>query len=149
MGKINWGRILLGGIVAGIIIDVGEFVLHGVVLGPEWRQVMEALGRPLQETAGTMVFYMLLGLPYGILAVWLYAAIRPRFGAGPTTALYAGFGVWLLGYLLPTLVWAPMGLFPGRLLRIALLAGLAEILVATLAGASLYKEQAARALRTL
>ena len=145
MGHINWGRVLLGGIVAGIIIDVGEFVVHGVVLGTEWRQAMEALGRPLQETVGNMVFYVLLGFPYGILAVWLYAAIRPRFGAGPTTALYAGFGVWVLGYLLPTLVWVPMELFPGRLVRIALLAGLVEVLVATLAGASLYKEQAARA----
>ncbi|MFQ5931728.1 MAG: hypothetical protein ACE5MM_04935 [Nitrospiraceae bacterium] len=145
MGKINWSRVLLGGIVAGIIIDVGEFVLHGVVLGPEWREVMEALGRPMQVTAGNIIFYVLLGLAYGILAVWVYAAIRPRFGAGPTTALYAGFAVWLLGYLLPTLIWAPMGLFPGRLLRIALLAGLVEILVATLAGAWLYKEQAARA----
>lgn len=145
MGQINWGRVLLGGIVAGIIIDVGEFVLYGVVLGPEWRHAMAALGRPLQETVGNMVFYVLLGFPYGILAVWLYAAIRPRFGAGPTTALYAGFGVWLLGYLLPTLVWVPMELFPGRLVRIALLAGLVEVLVATLAGASLYKEQAARA----
>ncbi len=141
MGKINWNGVILGGILAGIIIDVGEFVLHGVVLGPQWREVMEALGRPLQETVGSMVFYVLLGLAYGMLAVWLYAAIRPRYGAGPRTALYAGVGVWLLAYLLPTLVWMPTGLFPGRLLRIALLGGLAEILVATLAGAWLYKEQ--------
>ena len=33
MGQINWGRVLLGGIVAGIIIDAGEFVLYGVVRG--------------------------------------------------------------------------------------------------------------------
>ena len=141
MGKINWNGVILGGILAGIIIDVGEFLLHGVVLGAEWREVMEALGRPLQETVGNIFFYVLLGIAYGMLAVWLYAAIRPRYGAGPRTALYAGVGVWLLGYLLPTLVWMPTGLFPGRLLRIALLGGLAEILVATLAGAWLYKEQ--------
>ncbi len=141
MGKINWNGVILGGILAGIIIDVGEFLLHGVLLGAEWREVMEALGRPLQETVGNIFFYVLLGFGYGMLAVWLYAAIRPRYGAGPRTALYAGVGVWLLGYLLPTLVWVPTGLFPGRLLRIALLGGLAEILVATLAGAWLYKEQ--------
>ena len=141
MGKINWNGVILGGILAGIIIDVGEFLLHGVLLGAEWREVMEALGRPLQETVGNIFFYVLLGFGYGMLAVWLYAAIRPRYGAGPRTALYAGVGVWLLGYLLPTLVWVPTELFPGRLLRIALLGGLAEILVATLAGAWLYKEQ--------
>ncbi len=58
MGKINWNGVILGGILAGIIIDVGEYVLHGVLLGPEWREVMEALGRPLQETLGNMVFYV-------------------------------------------------------------------------------------------
>lgn len=141
MRKINWNGVILGGILAGIIIDVFEYVLHGVVLGAEWRQAMETLGRPLQETFGNMVFYVLLGIAYGILAIWLYAAIRPRYGPGPTTALCAGSGVWLLGYLLPTLGWVPMGLLPGRLLAIGLVVGLVEILVATLAGAWLYKEQ--------
>ena len=142
MKRINYRRVLLGGIVAGIIIDVVEFLLHGVVLASDWREAMAALGRPMEETVGDMVFYVLLGLVYGIMAIWLYAAIRPRYGAGPKTALWAGFAVWMLGYLLPTLGWMPMELFPGRLLRIALLGGLAEVLVATLAGAWLYREEA-------
>lgn len=142
MQGINWTRVLLGGIAAGIIIDVIEFLLHGVVLASDWRQAMANLGRPMQETVGDMVFYVLLGLIYGILAVWLYAAIRPRYGAGPLTALVAGFALWLLAYLLPTLSWMALNLFPGRLLAIALLVGLVEILIATLAGAWLYKESA-------
>ena len=36
----------------------------------------------------------------GLFAGWLYAAIRPRYGAGPKTALCAGLFVWFLGYLL-------------------------------------------------
>ncbi len=141
MGKISWNGVILGGILAGIIIDVVEYVLHGVVLNAHWRQAMQELDRPLQETVGSMVFYVLLGVAYGIVAVWLYAAIRPRYGAGPKTALEAGFAVWLLGYLLPTVSWVPMGLFPGHLVAIALVVGLGEILLATLAGAWLYKEQ--------
>jgi hypothetical protein len=35
----------------------------------------------------------------GILAVWTYAAIRPRFNAGPKTALCAGLAVWAMSYL--------------------------------------------------
>ncbi|MGH9895695.1 MAG: hypothetical protein ACREA0_27665, partial [bacterium] len=139
MGQINWTKVLLGGIVAGLIIDVIQWVLHGLVPGPEWRQVMQELGRPLEKSGGRMLFYVVLGLVYGILAVGAYAAIRPRFGAGPQTALYAGLGVWLLGYFLPTLTWIPMGLFPGRLVTIAALVGLVEILLATLAGAWLYQ----------
>ncbi len=44
MGKINWGKVVLGGLLAGVIIDVVEGILEGVILGPEWRQAMQALG---------------------------------------------------------------------------------------------------------
>ena len=145
MRKINWNRVLLGGIVAGLIIDTIQWLLHGVVFGSQWRQVMQDLGRPLQETNGRIIFYVALGLVYGILAVWAYASVRPRYGAGPRTALYAGLGVWLLGYFLPTLTWIPMGLFPGRLVIITVSVGLAEILAATVVGAWLYQEPAAGA----
>ncbi len=145
MQQINRGRLLLGGIVAGVIIDVVEFVLHGVVLASEWREAMAALGRPMQETVGDMIFYVLLGLVYGVLAIWLYASIRPRYGPGPMTALFAGFVLWSPGYLLPTVSWAHMDLFPERLLTIAVLVGLVEVLAATLAGAWIYREEAAGA----
>ena len=35
MGKINFGRVLFGGIVAGVILSVGEWVLNEKVLGAE------------------------------------------------------------------------------------------------------------------
>lgn len=145
MKKINWKKVLLGGVVAGIIIDIIEGVLEGVILGPQWRQAMQALGHPLQETGGKMVLHVLLGLAYGLSAIWLYAAIRPRYGAGPKTALYAGLSVWLLGNLLPSLNWGTRGLFPGHLVAIAVVVGLAEIILATEVGAWLYQEEGAGA----
>ena len=30
MGKINWARVLLGGLVAGFIINIFEYVTNGV-----------------------------------------------------------------------------------------------------------------------
>ena len=140
MGKINWGKVLLGGLVAGIIIDIVEGILQGVILGPEWRQAMQALGHPLEETGDTVAVHVLLGLAYGLVALWLYAAIRPRFGAGPKTALYAGLAVWVLGNLLPSVNWGPRGLVPGHLFVIAVVVGLVEIVAATEAGAWLYQE---------
>ena len=35
--------------------------------------------------------FVIWGLFVGIFPVWLYAAIRPRYGAGLKTALGAGF----------------------------------------------------------
>jgi hypothetical protein len=140
MGKINWGKVVVGGLVAGVIIDVVEGILEGVILGPEWRQAMQALGHPLQGTASKMALHVLLGLAYGLSAVCLYAAIRPRFGPGPMTALYAGVGVWVIGNLLPSVNWGPRGLVPGHLIVIAVVVGLAEMVAATEAGAWFYRE---------
>lgn len=32
MGGINWGRVILGGLLAGILINVFEFILNGIIL---------------------------------------------------------------------------------------------------------------------
>lgn len=74
MGKISWNGVILGGILAGIIIDVVEYVLHGVVLNAHWRQAMQDLDRPLQETVGSMVFYVLLGV---VTVSWRYGCTPP------------------------------------------------------------------------
>lgn len=140
MGHINWNRVLLGGIVAGLIIDAVQWILNGIVLASWWRLAMQELGRPLQENPQNMMFYVVLGFLYGIVAVAAYAAVRPRFGAGLKTALYTGLGVWFLGFCLPTLSWMPMALFPRPLMAIAMVVGLIEILLATAVGAWIYKE---------
>jgi len=73
--------------------------------------------------------------------VWLYAAIRPRYGAGPKTALCAGLAVWVAGVLLPNAALMGItGLFPTDLTTMTTLAGVVEWAAAILAGAALYKE---------
>ena len=44
MRHINWVRVFIGGIVAGLIIDVVQWLLNGVSLGPDWREAMQAGG---------------------------------------------------------------------------------------------------------
>ncbi len=137
MVKINWSRVILGGLLAGVVVNVVEFTLHAVILDPDWKA---ALGRSPEESTGAMMIYVGLGFLIGILAVCYYAAIRPRFGAGPKTAACAGIGVWLLAYLVPTIGMVPSGLFPNRLLWLPVAVALVELPVATVIGAWLYKE---------
>jgi hypothetical protein len=76
----------------------------------------------------------------GIVAVWLYAAIRPRFGPGPRTAVIAALVAWVLGYLLSMIPPAVMGLFPMNLMVTGMVVGLVELLAGTQLGAYIYKE---------
>jgi hypothetical protein len=86
--------------------------------------------------AGFVVFGFLLGIG----CVWLYAAIRPRFGPGPGSAACAGSAVWFFAYLYPSAGMALMHMFPRRLIAIGLVWGLVEVIVATIAGAWAYTE---------
>ena len=75
-----------------------------------------------------------------LLLVWLYAAMRPRFGAGVRTAVYTGLIIWALGGLLPNIMNAVIGLYSTRLTIYSTLAGMVELVVGSTVGAALYKE---------
>ena len=142
MAHTNRGRVILGGLLAGVVVNVVEFVTNGVVLKDTWGQAMLALQKSTEPSAGQIVMFNVWGFLAGIAAVWVYAAIRPRYGQGVGTAVRAGVAMWVLAYLLPNISIYALNLFPARLLVITGIVGLAEIIVATVAGAWIYKEEA-------
>ena len=142
MERINLNRVLLGGLVAGIVANILGFLVDGVILAPQWTTALKVLGKG-DFTTNQIVAFNVIGLAYGVFAVWLYAAIRPRYGAGPKTALCAGLAVWVAGVLLPNAgMMGVTGLFPSDLTTMTTLAGIVEWSAAILAGAALYKESA-------
>lgn len=145
MQKINWNRVILGGLLAGLVVNIVEFVMNTFVVQKEWADAMKALGKSAQASTGQIVVFNVWGFMIGIAAVWLYAAIRPRYGAGPRTALCAGSATWFLAYLIAMVPPVVLELFPLRLMGAALAAGLVEMLAGTLLGASIYKEEEASA----
>ncbi len=143
MGKINIGRWVVGGLVCGIVLNCLGYLVDGLLLATRWNQGLVRLGRPELGTT-QIVWFNLIGFALGLLAVWVYAAIRPRFGAGIGTAVYAGIAVWVAASLLPnaSLMWVP-GLFNNHLTLYTTLGALVELVVGTIAGAALYREESA------
>ena len=140
MGKINIGRLILGGIVAGIAIDLLDYLVDGIWLGPRWANDMALLGKT-GFTSAQIISFNVLGLLTGIAAIWIYAAIRPRFGAGAKTAILAGLAVWFIGVFLPNVGFMYVStLFTKHLTLYTTLGGIVEVLFGTLAGASVYRE---------
>lgn len=143
---MNWGRIIGGGLLAGLIMNISEFVLHAVVLRADGEAVVADLnqrGYNLPKDGGPNALMLLLGITFvlGVLAVWTYAAIRPRFGAGPSTAICAGLAVWAMSYLYAAVyVYAGFPIFPAKITLLPAVWTLVEMPVATLAGAWVYKE---------
>jgi hypothetical protein len=139
MGSINMSRVVMGGLVAGLLINISEFLLNAVVLADDMTAAMAALNKPPVDNS-MIVWFVILAFGIGIMAVWVYAAIRPRFGPGVQTAICASLAIWGLAYLYPNLIFIVLGLFPTRLMIIATVWGLVELLVAGVAGAWIYTE---------
>src|SRR6186713_2662608 len=110
--KVNLSRVILGGILAGTIVNLSEWALHDMVMREQFRSALGSLGRQNPEDIGTVVWWNVWGYILGITAIWLYAAIRPRYGPGAATALRAGFAVWVLSCVLMTITMVNLRLFP-------------------------------------
>ena len=137
--KINFGRVLLGGLVAGFVINVGEFLLNGFVL----HNQMEADFKRMNLTPpGNSFAVLAVGLTFvfGIVAVLLYAMIRPRIGPGPKTAIVTALILWfgICAYS-GTINMVLLAIAP-KVMVMVLAWCLVEYIVGILAGAALYKE---------
>jgi hypothetical protein len=141
MGQINWSRVVLGGLLAGLVINISEYVLNVPVAGAEMAEQLKRLNLP--PIAGSAIAcFFIIGFVIGIVTVWLYAAIRPRYGPGPKTAVCAGLVVWFLAYLIPGIGYALVGYLPTGLVMLGTIWALVEMILAAVAGTWLYKEAA-------
>jgi hypothetical protein len=136
---MNYARIVIGGLVAGVILNVGEFLLNGMLLEKQMQEFFSKCGLPPPTPKGLTILFACTFL-MGIFLVAVYAAIRPRCGPGPKTAIGAGLIGWFCVYFYNNAVGAALGFVPMNIFAIALVWGLVEYCLAALVGAALYKE---------
>lgn len=141
MGQINMRKVIIGGLVAGVVMNVIDTVTYGVVLKDDLTAAMTAMNRPVMTNA-QIPWFVFLDFVAGVFMVWLYAAMRPRFGAGPGTAVKAGVAGWFLGILLPNLFNWPAQIPPHNIATISTLVALVGVPLATVVGAKFYTEEA-------
>ena len=138
MGKINIARVMLGGLLAGLILNIFEYVLNGVVFASQWDAFVKMIGRPMRSWA--IPFFIVSTFVAGIGVVWLYAAARPRLGPGAKTAALTGAAYWFFAHALPGANSIAANAAPGRLVATIALIMLVGVILASICGAWLYKE---------
>ena len=136
---MNWKRIIGGGLLAGLILNLGEFGIEPL-MGAKIEEFFRRLGLPTPPES-VMALLAIGAFVLGIIAVWLYAAIRPRYGSGASTAAIAGIAVWALSCLLPNATMYAFGLIgSASLFWLWTLWPLLESVVSTIVGAWIYRE---------
>ena len=142
VGRTNVGRVLVGGLVAGVVANALDFVWYQFVMASDMEVMIQRLGlrREVVESTGLLVTWTAIDFVYGVLLVWTYAAIRPRCGPGPATAVYAA----LIPFAAVTLFmygYTSMGIFTMDALLKGSLFFLITSVAAALAGAYVYREE--------
>ena len=146
MARINWGRLILGGLIAAIIMFLTDGFIHEKVVNADWRAVYAGLGAVEPEAHGSsLVYFALYELGRGFFSMLLYVTMRAYFGAGPKTAVIAAIAGWIAFSLTGPAQFIPLGFFSHALwLKVGAL-HLATSIVATMLGAVLYKDADERA----
>ena len=143
MGKMNWTRVFLGALASWVVFDLLWVAAWFLYMESEMTAAWKALGLEFSQlrTPGFTVFWLVLTYVGGVMAIWLYAAIRPRYGPGLKTAVVAGLAGWLIGNFLLMISLGVAGVFSMRFVTMYLATNLVRIVAATVVGAWLYKEE--------
>jgi len=140
MSGINTGKVIVGGLVAGVVLNVIDFVVNGVVLGAQWEAATLARGvDPAAVGPSSMVGWITSDFLMGLSIVWLYAAIRPRFGPGPSTAICAGLVVWAISHV-AYLSLAFTGMYPMSTVMLSTIGALISYPAGAYVGCRMYSE---------
>ena len=121
-------RIILGGLIAGVIIALGEGLRSALLSA----QISMSMPLPV---------FVVRCIMLGFGCVLVYAATLPRFGSGVKAAAQCGIIVFLIGAAFP-----PFGMttsaFPApREVLVAMMWNAVVIPLATIAGALAYRER--------
>jgi len=136
MNRINWSRVLVCGLLAGLVwLVLGSVVT--ALLGREFAALPHnQLGAP---TPGFVALNITIDLLEGISILWLYASIRQTYGPGAKTAVIAACAWWFI-VTLGDITWCSFGFFPARAVVPLMIGTLPALVLATLAGARFYKD---------
>ena len=138
---INTGKVITGGLLGGLVMNLVDMTSNYTVLYNDMKEMVDRLH--LNPAVMTDVSYaipwIVIDFLLGLVIVWTYAAMRPRLGPGPKTAILAG----LVPYISVTAVlcgFAAMGVFTGGMLMKSSAFALISVVAGSVAGAWAYKE---------
>jgi len=128
-------RLLPAGLAAGCVINAFEYGVHRLLLDPQWTAAFAALGK----TPTGWSTFIPSNFLVGIIGMWIYTRLAPRYGFGAKTAVRAAAAIWVVFWAIPLMAMQPMDLFPNSLIFTAIALGILDSIPAMLAGAWLYR----------
>lgn len=102
---INTKKVIVGGLAAGLVLNVLDFVMNSLIFGERMKADMNAFKPGLGDamatmTGSTIAGYVIMDFVLGMLVAYTYAAMRPRFGPGAKTSIIVALVFWVFGSII-------------------------------------------------
>jgi hypothetical protein len=135
---INSGKVVVGGLVAGVVANVLDYLFQGIVLKPDFEIMQQRLNLD-PAAANNPVPWIVVDFILGFLLIITYVGFRARWGPGPKTAIYAGLVIFVgIAAMMGAL--ASIGIFTTDTYMKSAALSLVTTMCSALAGSYLYKE---------
>jgi hypothetical protein len=111
---LSLSRLLQGGLLAGLLVNLIDVPNSALLVAPDWNRVLAAQGI-VPDGPAIGAYFTAVHFVYGVLIVATYAIMRARYGGGAWTAVGAtglllvvqrmfGFGAVVMGQM-PASIW--------------------------------------------
>ncbi len=135
---LNTGKVVMGGLVAGVVGNLLDYVFQGILMRPDFELMQQRLNLDPAK-ANNPVPWIVVDFVIGFLLIITYVGFRTRWGPGPKTAIYAGLIVFVsIAAMMGAL--ATIGVFAVDTYMKGSALSLVSVMSASLAGAYVYKE---------
>lgn len=141
--KFNWGRVLFGGVMAGIAMNIISGLVNMPILNVTYEDLLAQGVYEKVPRYPFIVFHMIGLFLLGIVLAWLYAVARHRLGRGPKSALVVGIVVGFVAAVPSSLnqaSWDPAP-YLGILWSWWLIGAYVKVIVGTFIAAAIYTEE--------
>lgn len=140
--KFNWARVVIGGVVAGVAMNVINGIVNLPILSEQYEELRDQ-GIYESVPRHPAIEFNLVGLiALGIVMTFVYAVARHRMGPGPRTAIVVGLALSFVAVgpsSLNQAAWDPAP-YLGYIWRWWLLGGFVQTIVGSFLGAVIYTE---------
>lgn len=101
---MNWTRIVLGGILAGIVTWLADFVMHGILLGDTYMRYSEVF----TQTQANPLSFAAISIAIGVFFAALFAKTRASWGdgwkGGAVFGVFFGLAVFFGNFYYPLVI---------------------------------------------
>ena len=101
---MNWTRVLLGGLVAGIVTNLADFVMHGMIMANTYKKYDQVF----TQTQASPAKFAAVSIVLSIFIAILFAKTRGSWAdgarGGVTFGLWFGLAIFFLNFYYPLVI---------------------------------------------